>query len=250
MKIAVVTPYFPTSNNSYKGHSAFHTLRFLKRHAEIEVICPLTAYPKWLRPKKYGDAPDLAYQPEGFKTTYFEYPAIPVVTRPINGLTCARLLLPYVRSARPDLILNYWLYPEGFSAVRVGRKLRVPVIVGAIGSDICRLNDPLTRVLVRRTLMNAAGIITVSEDLRRRAIALGIPREQITTILNGCDTSVFHPGDRNQARREIGCDPDGEIILYAGNLLPSKGLGELLAAFIELLKSRPAARLALVGKGV
>lgn len=250
MKIAVVTPYFPTSNNSYQGHSAFHTLRFLKRHAEIEVICPITGYPKWLRPKKYGDAPNLTYQPSDFKTTYFEYPAIPVISRPINGLICAHLMMPYVRSAKPDLILNYWLYPEGFSAVRVGRSLGVPVIVGAIGSDICRLNDPLTLQLVRKTLMDAAGTITVSEDLRRRAIALGAPPERVTTILNGCDTSVFYPGDRLDARRELGCDLDGEIILYTGNLLESKGLGELIDAFIDLLKSRPGVRLAVIGVGV
>ena len=250
MKIAVVTPYFPTSTNAHRGHSAYQTLRCLKRHAEIEVICPLTAYPKWLTPKKYSEVADLTYQPAGFKTTYFEYPAIPLLTRPVNGLTCARLLLPYVRSASPDIILNYWIYPEGFSAVRVGATLDIPVVVAAIGSDICRLNDPLTLHLVRKTLMDAAAVITVSEDLRRRALRLGVPAPKVTTILNGCDTSIFYPGDRDEARRAVGCDGTGEVILYAGSLFEAKGLGELISAFAELVKSRPSARLVVIGAGI
>src|SRR5205807_1649410 len=44
LKIAVVTPYFPISRNSYRGHSAFHTLRHMQELADIEVICPLTDY--------------------------------------------------------------------------------------------------------------------------------------------------------------------------------------------------------------
>jgi teichuronic acid biosynthesis glycosyltransferase TuaC len=249
MKIAVVTPYFPTSTRLYNGHSAFHTLRYLKRQAEIEVFCPITHYPRWLTPKLYKGSPDLTYQPPELKTTYFQYPAIPVVTRPVNGLTCARILLPYVRAMRPDLILNYWLYPEGFSAVRVGETLGVPVVVGAIGSDLRARNDPWTRRFVRRTMELASGVIAVSEELRQVALAWGIPPEKVITILNGCDTAIFHPGAHDAARREVGCEDQGELLLYVGNLIASKGLGELIAAFCELLQSRPRARLAVIGQG-
>src|SRR5258708_7741166 len=96
IKIAAVTPYFPVSSTSHKGHSAFHTLRFLKRHADIEVFCPIAKYPRGLAPDAYKDPPDLTFQPPELKTTYFQYPAVPLVTRPINGFTCAYFLLPYV----------------------------------------------------------------------------------------------------------------------------------------------------------
>ena len=231
MRITVVTPYFPTSARSYGGHSAYQTLRVLKRWADIQVVCPLTLYPRWLTPKNY-DPPDLTYQPRDLKTTYFQYPAIPVVTRPINGLVCEEYLLPHVRDSRPDLILNYWLYPEGYSAVCVGRKLGVPVVVGAIGSDIRRISDAYIRHLIRKTLTEAAGVITVSEELRRRAIALGVRSDRVTAILNGCDKTVFRPADRDEARRLLGLDPSGKVILYAGNLLSTKGLTELMEAFI------------------
>ena len=250
MKITVVTSYFPTSTHPYGGNSAFHTLRFLEPHASIEVICPLERYPdiRGLKPARYQRA-DPAWQPPEFKTTYVEYPVLPVVTRPFNGAILARILLPYVRLSRPDLILNYWLYPDGYAAVRVGRVLSVPVIVGAIGSDIRARNDPFTIRLVRQTMLHAAAVITVSRELRQQAIARGIPAEKVTAILNGCDTSVFCPGDRAEARAQVGCDPQSELVVYVGNLLATKGLGELMDAFIELSKSRPRLHLAIVGQG-
>jgi glycosyltransferase involved in cell wall biosynthesis len=250
MRITVVTSYFPTSARPYGGNSAFQTLRLLKPYASIEVVCPLERYPNipGLKPARYERA-DPAWQPPEFKTTYVEYPAIPIVTRPFNGRVCARMVLPYVRLSRPDLILSYWLYPDGYAAVRVGRELGVPVIVGAIGSDIRRRNDPITIRLVRQTMLQADAVITVSEELRQRAIAQGIPADKVTAIRNGCDTSVFHPGDRAVARGQVGCDAQSELIVYAGNLLASKGLGELMEAFLELAKSRPRLRLAIVGQG-
>jgi glycosyltransferase involved in cell wall biosynthesis len=71
----------------------------------------------------------------------------------------------------------------------------------------------------------------------------------VTAIRNGCDTSVFHPGDRAAARAGVGCDAASELIVYAGNLLVTKGLGELMEAFVELAKVRPRLRLAMVGQG-
>src|SRR5215472_5979249 len=103
MRITVVTPYFPTAEGSYQGHSAFQTLRLLQRHASIHVVCPLTAYPDIprLTPRNYHP-PNLTYRPREISATYFPYPAIPVLTRPVNGLTCAHSLLPHVRASRPD----------------------------------------------------------------------------------------------------------------------------------------------------
>jgi glycosyltransferase involved in cell wall biosynthesis len=250
MRITVVTSYFPTSARPYGGNSAFQTLRLLKPHASIEVVCPQERYPDipGLKPARYEPA-DLEWQPPEFQTTYVSYPVLPIVTRPFNGRVCARILLPHVRMSRPDLILNYWLYPDGYAAVRIGRELGIPAIVGAIGSDVRRRNDPITVRLVRETMLHANAVITVSEELRQQAIAQGVPADRVTAIRNGCDTAVFHPGDRAAARQQVGCDTESELIVYAGNLLESKGLGELLEAFLELAKLRPRLRLAMAGQG-
>jgi teichuronic acid biosynthesis glycosyltransferase TuaC len=250
MRITVVTSYFPTSARPYGGNSAFQTLRLLQSHATIEVVCPQEHYLNipGLRPSRY-EAADLNWQPPELQTTYVSYPVIPIVTRPFNGRVVAAILLPYVRMTQPDLILNYWLYPDGYAAVRIARELRVPVIVGAIGSDLRARNDRFTIRKVRETMLQADAVITVSEELRQMAIAQGAPAEKVTAILNGCDTAIFRPGDRAEARVQVGCDPASELIVYGGNLLAAKGLGELMEAFLALAKSRPRLLVAFVGQG-
>jgi teichuronic acid biosynthesis glycosyltransferase TuaC len=252
LKIAVVTPYFPTAAEPNRGHSAYQTMRFLQHKAEVEVICPLASYPraKWLLPRGFRyHRPDLDFRPPEVKATYFEYPAVPLLSRPFNGLVCARLLKPYLSAFQPDVILNYWLYPEGFSATRIARKLGIPLIVGAIGSDLRVPGHPITFRLTRWTLENADAVLTVSEELRRRAIELGVPAAKVTTILNGCDFSIFHPGDRAAARQKLGVDPDAELLVYVGRISLPKGSAELTDAMIALSTSHPRLRVAMIGEG-
>lgn len=244
LRITVITPYFPLSPGSYRGHSAFHTLRYLREKADIEVICPLSTYPRDWLPHRKAQAPHSAE----FHAAYVRYPAISGMTRPINGVVCAYRLLPALRASRPDIVLNYWLYPEGFAAVLTGHLIGVPAIVGAIGSDLRRISDPVTPWYVKRTLENADGVITVSRDLGRLAVGRGARPEKVTAILNGCDRSRFHPADRDAARRELGYT-GGELILFTGSLLKTKGLAELLESFAALSKFRPDARLAMIGSG-
>src|SRR5581483_127818 len=101
---------------------------------------------------------------------------------------------------------------------RVGRKLGIPVVVGAIGSDLRLPPDAVSRWLTRRTMHRADATLTVSEELRRRALEMGIPAEKVTTILNGCDFSLFHPKHRDEARRKLGVAPDAELLVYVGRI--------------------------------
>jgi len=249
LKITLVSSYFPTSTDTYKGHSTFRTFQYLRNLADIKAIVPLPAYPSARALFHEQARLDPNYRPAGIETKYFHYPAVPLLTRPTNGFYCLRQLLPLLRSTCPDLIVNYWLYPDGFAAVGAGRILGIPSIVGSIGSDLCRITDPFTLHNVKRTLTGASGVITVSEDLRRRAINLGAAPQNVTTVLNGCDGSIFHPGSQQEARREVGYKEAGRLILFVGSALKTKGMAELLEAFTVLAKSAPDVRLGVIGDG-
>jgi glycosyltransferase involved in cell wall biosynthesis len=249
LRITLVTSYFPTSKDTYKGHSAFRTFQHLCNLADVKAIVPLPAYPSARALFQKTERLDPDYRPAGIETTYFRYPAIRLLTRPVTGFYCLRRLLPLLRATCPDVILNYWLYPDGFAAVGAGRILGIPAIVGPIGSDLCRITDPFTLHNVKRTLARASGVITVSEDLRKRAIAMGARPEDVTTVLNGCDGSIFYPGNREDARREAGFSESGRLVLFVGALLKTKGLAELLEAYVGLLRTEPDVWLAVIGDG-
>jgi len=250
-RIAVVTPLFPLSTEPHRGIPIYHTVSQLDRLATVEVFVPLAVYPpvSWLQPKSYiYRRADPTWQPAGARVHYCEYPALPRLTRPFNGRLAANRLIGPIRAFQPDIILAYWLYPEGYAACLTARKLGVPIVVGSRGTDL-RPPDPFTTRGVRSVLAQAAGILTVSSELRQRALELGAPADRIHVILNGCDSSIFAPGSRAGARQALGLNPDSEIILFAGHLIPVKGVKDLLAAAISLAARRQKLELVFVGEG-
>ena len=247
MRVAVVTSYFPTSAQPWAGHSAYQTLKQLAQHCDLRVFCPEATYPKLLKPKTGAPPIDRAWQPDDVAVQYIAYPVLPMVSRPLNGWTMYRQLLPHVRAWQPDVILNYVVYPDGYAAMRVSRALRVPVVLTAIGSDLNRIPGRIVGLLTRSALRHATVTLAVSGDLARTAKTLGAARSQ--AILNGCDTALFYPRDSQVARAARGLDAEAEIILYAGRLDIRKGLRELIDAVAVLRARRPKLRCYLLGDG-
>ena len=205
MRVAVVTRYFPSSGEPAQGRSLYETLRIVSRSAEVRVFYPNAAYPRFLQPRSRSyDKLDLAFRPSDVSVSYFNYSALPLISRPLNGWMAARTLLPQVRAFAPDLVFGCFLYPEGYAALRIARSLGVPGAVMSIGSDLNRIGGSLSARHTRTVLREADAIVAVCEDLRKTAVALGAPAAKTRAILNGCDIEVFRPGDRSQARERLG----------------------------------------------
>jgi teichuronic acid biosynthesis glycosyltransferase TuaC len=249
-RIAVVSSYFPVRAQPHRGHSAYQTVRRMTTRMDIRVFCPFAAYPSFLRPRNFSYVrPDPSYSPPDVHAQYIEYPALPILSRPLNGWVCAHHLLPHLERFKPDLILSYYVYPEGYAALTAGKRLGVPVILGAIGSDINRIPDSISAFLTRKALREAAFVLTVSEHLRDRAIRLGASPERTRTVRNGCDTSVFRLADRAAARAALGLDAESEIVVFVGWIAPTKGLRELVDAMEALRVSHPRLQLFCIGEG-
>src|SRR6202521_4509090 len=231
LKVTVVTSIFPIPAQPYRGHSEYQVLLALSRQADVNVICPFPRYPRWFKPSFDHRPPDLSYSPPGIATRYLEYPALPGLTRCINGLVCAKYLEPYVRERMPDAACNFWLYPEGYATVAVARRLGIPAVIGSIGSDLNRIPDPASLWLTRLAVNRAEFVITKGEYLRQQAIRMGVKAHKVRTVLNGCDPSVFHVADRSAARTHLSVGDEAELVLYVGRLDTTKGIVELLDAF-------------------
>ena len=247
MRVAVITRYFPTSHEPWAGHSSYQTLRVLAKRCELKVFYPESEYPPMLTPQsRAGRRIDFQHRVADVEVEYISYPALPAISRPFNGWSAARSILSKVRGYQPDILLNYIIYPDGDAALRVARALKVPLVVTAIGSDL-NVIAPFCEGLTRRVLREADCTGTVSGDLLRTARRLGAPLDRSRAVLNGCDTTIFHPGNRRQARAELGIAPDAEAIVYVGRLDMAKGLGELVAAIANL--RRPHLKAWIVGDG-
>jgi teichuronic acid biosynthesis glycosyltransferase TuaC len=147
---------------------------------------------------------------------------------------------------RFDLIDAHYFYPDGVAAVLLGRRLGKPVVITARGTDVNLLPEyGVPRRLVRWAAAQAAGIVTVSEALRERLIELGVPGNRIEVLRNGVDLELFAPQERAAARRELGRDAKGPVVLSVGWLAPQKGFDLVIRAAAAL----PDTLLVIVGEG-
>ena len=250
IRVAVITRYFPSSAEPWQGRAAYQTLRALARHAEVKVFFPNAAYPKAFTPRSrmYRDL-DPHFSPPEVAVSYFDFPALPLVSRPFNGWMAARTVMPHVRAFDPDLVFGYFLYPDSYAALKVGRALGIPVAAMSMGSDINRIRDPITALHTRTVLRNVDAIFAKSDDLRQKALDMGASPDKCRTVSNGCDLSVFRIRDRAEARRMLNIAPDGEVVVYIGRLDTNKGLRELVGAAVSLRAARPNLHVYLVGEG-
>lgn len=81
--------------------------------------------------------------------------------------------------------------------------------------------------------MNA--IIVTSKTTERELKQIGVPTSKMRTIFTGINRDVFKP-DNNKAEnlRQLKIDPSKQIILFAGDITPWKGIDMFLLAFAEV----------------
>ncbi len=250
MRILVVTSQFPVAGEPTRGRPILQTVRELARLAKVRVLSPVARYPRWAQPRSYlFRDPGAGIDVPGVEVEYVTYPALPALSRPLNGWLCAGAIGPAARRFAPDVILSYWLYPDAWGARRVARRLGAAFVAGARGSDI-RVRDAVSRAQTRPVVRDADRLLVVSADLGRLAVAdYGADAARVRVIANGCDASVFHRRERAPARVALGIDGAAELVVYVGRLVAEKGLRELVVAMHALRASRPHAQLALVGDG-
>lgn len=102
---------------------------------------------------------------------------------------------------------------------------------------------------IERVLANVFSdrVICVSEDEYLHALSLGIAAHRLRLVVNGVAPP---PNDRRAAlRAAFGFAPDAIVFGFVGRLSPQKAPERLIAAFTEVARREPRARLLMVGSG-
>lgn len=142
-----------------------------------------------------------------------------------------------VRERRPDVVHAHWWFPGGWAARWNG-----PLVITCHGSDVRLLDRSwLARHLAGRVFERAAMVTTVSDflaaDLRR-----AFPALPVKTMYLPIEDARFAAG-RSMERVKP------PRLLYAGNLLASKGIDVLIRAVSRLQHEGIACGLRILGEG-
>ncbi|MDN5836058.1 MAG: glycosyltransferase, exosortase A system-associated, partial [Nitrosospira sp.] len=180
-------------------------------------------------------------------------------TAVIDRLTCR--LNEVAELTKPDILHAHSPVLNALPALRVGRRLGIPVIyeVRAFWEDAAvdhgtsrewGIRYRLTRGLESYALRHVDAITTICEGLRGDIIGRGIPPEKITVIPNAVNIEDFSVGERPdlQLAKDLGLD--GKLMVgFIGSFYAYEGLNVLLRALPEMLSRNPDIRILLVGGG-
>jgi glycosyltransferase involved in cell wall biosynthesis/peptidoglycan/xylan/chitin deacetylase (PgdA/CDA1 family) len=256
MNILLVCNDFPNRWKPTKGVFNLNLARALAARHEVRVVAPIP----WMEDVSFRSlAGKVTYgecnEPhDGLSVTHPRYYYPPRILRNQHDwfywVSVRRTVQQILAKFRPDIVLGYWVHPDGAVACRIARHLRVPcgVIVG--GSDVLILpRHPARRRCVVNTLNCVDAILTVNRHLRERVADLGVDPRKVHTWYQGVDKSRFFPGDRLAARQVLGLSASENLLLWVGRMVPVKGLDVLISAASELRNRGLSYRLCLVGDG-
>ena len=172
-----------------------------------------------------------------------------------------RRLHEVAEQIRPDILHVHSPVLNAMPALRVGKRLGIPVVyeVRAFWEDAAvdhgstregSLRYWLTRQLESRALRQASHVFTICEGLRSDIVARGIPSEKVTVIPNAVDIEAFEPGGvpDDALKQQLGLG-GATVVGFIGSFYAYEGLDLLLDALPALLQRRPDIRVLLVGGG-
>jgi glycosyltransferase involved in cell wall biosynthesis len=243
VRVGLLTTSFPRHAGDHAGCFVLGFARSLVAAGhEVEVLAP--------QPMEPGDAPHF----EGVDVSFVRYCWPRTLARTFYGagvpdnLTHDALAWPglvsfplalaraaRVRVARWDAVVSHWALPCGLVAAELSK--RPPHLAVLHSADVHALERlPAGSFLARRVAAGSERLLFVSEDLRRRFLALFDEAQAAELRTRSCVTpmGVMAPTeapDREAARREL--EISGFTALSMGRLVAVKGVEAAIRAASE-----------------
>jgi glycosyltransferase involved in cell wall biosynthesis len=164
-----------------------------------------------------------------------------------SGVLAARRV---ARTFGATVMHAHWVIPGGVTAYAAGPTL--PLVVSLHGSDVyIAERHPLVGRAARAVFHHAGWVTACSDDLRRRAIALGASTRKSEVVPYGVDPERFRPSPttRHDVRQALGIAPESALIVAVGRFVRKKGFEYLIDAVARLVSSGVPVTLALAGGG-
>lgn len=148
-----------------------------------------------------------------------------------------------LKRLRPDAVHAHWLIPQGLLARAAYRQQRIPAyVVTSHGGDLYGFRGVFLQRLKRSVAADAAAMTVVSSAMCEAAEAQGLSCRALHVIPMGADLQHRFTPDAGVCRHL-------NRLLFVGRLVEKKGVGYLLQALVEVLKTHPDATLDIAGFG-
>lgn len=234
--LLLFTSLYPYPWQPSRATFNFQQYQALSAHYNIHYLVPvpwLTWFRYFFTTLRQQQYPNVSYFPMFY---------IPGILRSFNGvfllLSVLLCVVPFVRLLRAKRVLASWAFPDALVCGWLKRLAGYRLYIQCLGSDInVHQQHPRRRAMLAAAFSSADAVITVSEDLAKKARQIS-PAADVITIYNGVNFERFRLQNQQATAKSL---------IFIGNLIKTKGVFELLQA-IKLLND-PEVTLHMVGGG-
>lgn len=172
-----------------------------------------------------------------------------------------RRLDEVAREVRPHIIHAHSPVLNALPAIKVARKLGIPVVyeIRAFWEDAAvdhgttterSLRYRATRKLETRAIQQADHVFTICEGLRTDILTRGIPADKVTVIPNAVDIASFNLASPPDPGLQDRWGLTGKTVIgFVGSFYAYEGLDLLLEALPAIIEKQRDIRVLLVGGG-
>jgi glycosyltransferase involved in cell wall biosynthesis len=255
MNILVLTTLYP--NNIQHRHGVFIENRvkeLVKRYpgVNVKVIAPVPYFPSWLPLAEYKKYSKVVAQEvrNNIEISHPKYLVIPKVGMNITPYflynTALKAIKEVIESGfQVDVIDSHYFYPDGVVASWVGKKMNIPVMITARGSDINVISEnKIAGRRIKKALNTVAASAAVSQALAIEMIKLAPNAPEPIVLRNGVDLDFFNP-EAPKPKLPCHLSDDESLLLSVGNLIELKGHHLVIEALLQL----PKIKLIIIGEG-
>ncbi len=252
MKVLVFTTVYPNREQPNLGVFVRERISRVAKLCQIKVVAPVPYFPfAGLIKKKYGKRIAPLEVEDGIEVYHPKFFLIPGMFKFMDGvLLYLSAIGPIRRIQREfdfDLIDAHFVYPDGFAATLLGKRLRKPVTVTLRGTLNRLVNFKARRPAVKYALQNAAKVFSVSAYLVKLAENFGIDKSKFSVIPNGVDPSKFQVLDKVECRKALDIHLNAKVIVSVGSLVERKGHHRLIEVLPDVMEEFPDVLLLIVG---
>ncbi|MCG8632239.1 MAG: glycosyltransferase [Desulfobacterales bacterium] len=254
-RILVFSSLFPSSKRPFAGLFIRQRMFRVAGKTDLSVVSPVPWFPgqgliRLFKPD-YRPMPGPQETQDGIPVSYPRFFSFPGLFRQMDARMMARACLPVIEQLhhqeKIDVIDSHFTYPDGLAATLIGRRLGIKVMITLRGTEFPHSRDKERLPLLRRAWQDADHLVTVSSSLKQLAVSLGTDEAKVTVVGNGVDHRVFHPVDREEARRQLGIDPAAKVLITVGGLVRRKGFHRVLKCIPDLAGEFPDLRYIIAG---
>ncbi|MBL4606229.1 MAG: glycosyltransferase, partial [Pseudomonadales bacterium] len=237
-RLLIVSNLYPLPTEVARGMFNKQQFDRLSSNFDVTVMVPV-AWPEWFKNFRLftrAKTPKLIFFPQFYT---------PKVGRSLYGVWMTLSLfgawLFMAKAKRFDLCLGSWAYPDAFATYWIAKLFRVPFVMKVHGSDLNEyLEYPARKRQIAYIAKRSNGVLCVSQALAQRLYEIDVSPSIVKVVYNGVDAEKFFPFDQNTQKKHL---------LFIGNLKESKGVVDLMRAFLRIQENEPELRLIIAGAG-